>query len=114
MSAVFQSPQAELDLLDIWCHVAQDNYDAADLLLDAISADALDSVTDDLLQRFVSDPGRHLLEQSLDFIFMSPIAYRKSHYSTPVLLHADYCAPLSSLSRTQRRKLLTRLVSPIV
>jgi toxin ParE1/3/4 len=36
MPRVLKRPQAEADLDDIWWHIAQDNPDAADRLLDAI------------------------------------------------------------------------------
>ena len=36
MPQVLKRPQAEADLDDIWWHIAQDNPDAADRLLDSI------------------------------------------------------------------------------
>jgi toxin ParE1/3/4 len=36
MPQVLKRPQAEADLNDIWWHIAQDNPDAADRLLDSI------------------------------------------------------------------------------
>lgn len=36
MPQVLKRPQAETDLDDIWWHIAQDNPDAADRLLDTI------------------------------------------------------------------------------
>ena len=36
MSTVFRSPQAELDLIEIWLYIAADNPNAADELLDEV------------------------------------------------------------------------------
>ena len=57
MARVFQTPQAELDLLDIWLFIAEDNETAADGFIRKIGERCTQLAEDPLLGRVRSELG---------------------------------------------------------
>ena len=51
MSKVFRRPQAEIDLIEIWIYIAEDNQAAADALLDSINEKCLALAESSLMGR---------------------------------------------------------------
>jgi len=57
MAQVFQTPQAELDLLEIWLFIAEDNESAADGLIRKIGERCQELAEDPLMGRARSELG---------------------------------------------------------
>ena len=75
MSKVLRRPQAEIDLMEIWIYIAEDNQAAADAFLDSINEKCLALADSPLMGRTRDEllPGTRSFPTGNYVIFYEPI-----------------------------------------